>query len=106
MKTAVTLALLISTAASAQHVVTPPQRLCLAAIVDQFRFKDPASARIESAATWGSTTHTNAAGAAVPAARHTLIVNARNSYGAYAGAQIFECLLTLDEKRVLAVKSF
>ena len=91
VKTLILTLLTISTFAHAA-----PADLCLAKIRDSL--KDPASARVESTLKWMNTPEGYA--------HHTLMVNAKNSFGGYAGAELYICLLTADEKKVVSVKRF
>jgi hypothetical protein len=81
-----------------------PQTVCLSSI--KRTLKDPASARVESFSRWEPKSFTDAQGSAVPANHYTLMVNAKNSFGGYAGAKLYDCMLTVDDKRVLRISSF
>lgn len=104
MKTAVALIALFPALVLAQPKPTPGQLLCLEAI--KSTLKDPASARIELVTKDSIVDVTTADGKVQPAQKHSLSVNAKNSYGAYAGAKPYRCLLTVDERRVIDVTGF
>lgn len=96
---AITLAFAAGTA-SAQS----PADLCLAQI--KRTLKDPESARIEATSKWSPVETPDGKGGTIMAAHHTLMVNAKNSFGGYVGGQVYTCLLTPDEKRVISVRKF
>lgn len=85
-------------------ILTAPQTVCLDAIRPSL--KDPSSARVESVSTWEPKLFTDASGNQVQVSHHTLMVNAKNSYGAYAGAKLYDCKLSPDGKRVVDIRSF
>lgn len=94
----------ITLALVAGPALADPQTVCLSSI--KRTLKDPASARIESFERWLPKTFTDSQGNAVPANHYTLMVNAKNSFGGYAGAKLYDCMLTADDKRVLRIMSF
>lgn len=95
---ALTLALVTGSA------LADPQSVCLSSI--KRTLKDPTSARVEAFSRWEPKSFTDAQGNAVPANHYTLMVNAKNSFGGYVGAKLYDCMLTTDDKRVLRVSTF
>lgn len=78
--------------------------VCLSSI--KRTLKDPASARVEVFSRWEPKSFTDSQGNTVPANHYTLMVSAKNSFGGYAGAKLYDCMLTADDKRVLRVSTF
>jgi hypothetical protein len=62
-------------------------------------FKDPDSVKIEGASFNKLSSYENA-----PAKSYLMTINAKNSFGGYVGKKVYECVVTLDEKRVLAIR--
>ena len=73
-------------------ILTAPQTMCLDAIRPSL--KDPESARVE------------AVHPGLKPGEINMLVNAKNSYGAYAGAKPYVCTLSPDGKRVVDIRSF
>jgi hypothetical protein len=102
MKLAVATLTLAAMSAAAQ--TTPARLLCLDTI--RTTLKDPASARIELVTKDSIVDVTGLDGKVQPAQKYSLLVNAKNSFGAYTGAKPYRCLLTVDERRVIDVTGF
>jgi hypothetical protein len=70
------------------------ESLCLGVILKKFRFKDPASARVEGSETLWLTDDSGP--------RHVMMlsVNAKNGFGGYAGAKPYPCFLSTDGQRL------
>lgn len=87
-----------------QEVQTIEDR-CVAMIRATGDFKDPESLRVE-AATVGSAAAIDYKGQTIVGYRYYLTINAKNSYGAYAGAKTWVCELSQHDKKVLNVKGY
>lgn len=71
---------------------------CLSAARDRIAYKDPDSLRIEGPPIIRYTTATGEVRQSI-----TIMVNAKNSYGAYAGAKPVTCILGADNATVISV---
>jgi len=77
--------------------------MCCAAVPQGSGLKDPYSAVIESIS--GPQHDTLRIGdQLIVAKRYDVMMNAKNSYGAYAGARLYRCFVSVDEKRLLEVQ--
>ena len=84
--------------------ISKGQELCRLAIPKAVSLKDPYSAKVEEVG--------KAQGAIViigdqpiEAKKYPVFMNAKNSYGAYTGAKLYLCFVTVDESRLLKVES-
>ena len=77
--------------------------MCRAAVPRMSGVKDPYSAVIESI---GEVRHDTLriGDESVIVKRYDVLMNAKNSYGAYAGAKLYRCFVSVDEKRLLEVQ--
>jgi len=66
--------------------------------------KDPASAKIEGVGKPEGTT-VKVGLQPIAAKKYPVLLNAKNSYGAYAGAKLYYCYLSIDDQRVLQVEA-
>jgi hypothetical protein len=69
---------------------------CLSELAGHRHYKDPNSLRIEGTPHLGFSTATGEVRRSV-----TMLVNGKNSYGAYAGAKHVTCVFAADNKKVL-----
>lgn len=68
-------------------------------------FKDPGSVKILSVGAMGAEMVTdNATGTPYVAAKLPILLNGKNSYGAYAGARVYNCYLSRSDMSVVLVK--
>ncbi len=79
-----------------------PEVLCIAQLPGSFAFKDPDSLKISSLG-YATTTVIPHMGTKVMAKVYVLEVNAKNSYGAYTGAETYRCYTSMDDSRVLRI---
>ncbi|MET0333433.1 MAG: hypothetical protein ABW190_04115 [Rhizobacter sp.] len=80
------------------------QELCASEGVAQLGFPDPESTRVRSI-TRAGTEVIQYAGKALAARRYNMVLNTKNSSGAYTGERSYHCYLSEDERRVLKVGS-
>ena len=78
--------------------------LCASEGIAQLGFADPESTRVRSV-TRAGTEVIQYAGKPMAARRYNLVINTRNSQGAYPGERSYPCYLSEDERRVLKVGS-
>ncbi len=79
-------------------------RLCSEAVPARILLKDPASAKIEGVGKPEGTT-VKVGLQPIAAKKYPVLLNAKNSYGAYAGAKLYYCYLSIDDQRVLQVEA-
>lgn len=73
---------------------------CVNAIREQYNWKDPDSVRIEGQPLPGVSNRTGETRNCL-----TLMVNAKNSYGAYSGSKPITCILGTDHQSIIQVHS-
>jgi hypothetical protein len=79
-----------------------PEALCITQLPKYFAFKDPDSLKISSLG-YATTTVIPHRDTKVMAKVYVLEVNAKNSYGAYTGAETYRCYTSMDDSRVLTI---
>lgn len=77
---------------------TDASAACLAAAKERITYKDPSSLRIEGTPKVDYTTATGVVRQSI-----TIMVNAKNSFGAYTGAKPVTCVLGTDNITVIAI---
>ena len=79
----------------------PTTGLCTQRFLEHVSLKDPESARYRVVKS--NMTVIRYAEQPMAASKYLIFVNAKNSYGGYAGEELYLCYLSEDEKRVLAI---
>lgn len=76
---------------------------CLAQLDRWVQFKDPESIKVGSVIDNGADT-TKVAGKTIVVKKFTLYINAKNSFGAYAGEKPLFCETSVDGHRVISIR--
>lgn len=79
------------------------KELCRSVVPHSVSLKDAYSARIDYVSN-SSAEAITVYGESIVARRYDVAMNAKNSYGAYTGAKIYRCYLSIDGARLIAVK--
>jgi hypothetical protein len=86
-----------------EAIVSANLKACEASIRNSM--KDPDAAKISEGRRLGPTLdYVKGAMVTRPAVSYSFKVNGKNSYGAYTGAKLWSCMMSLDEKDILDVK--
>lgn len=80
------------------------KELCKIAVPRLASLKDPDSAKVEFVSASESEV-IRYAGEPIVARKYSVLMNAKNSYGAYTGAKAYSCYLSEDRTRILSVVS-
>jgi hypothetical protein len=75
---------------------------CQRQLLQQVKFNDPESVRIESVSRGQADVFT-IKGLRIEGRPYQMMVNAKNSNGGYPGATPFQCIVSLDERKVLQI---
>jgi hypothetical protein len=94
------LSLMFCAAAYAETPIEIGAQTCVAEVPKRIGFKDPDSVRIGEA-TGGKMEVIDYADRRMPARKYTVMINARNGYGAYGGAKPLTCFTSEDGRRIL-----
>lgn len=101
MKTPMFCLFLMSCAAAyAETPIEIGAQTCVAEVPKRIAFRDPDSVRI-GAASGGKMEVIDYADRRMPARKYTVMINARNGYGAYDGARPLTCFTSEDGRRIL-----
>lgn len=90
------------TAGQGSAIVQVEESACAQELTKHVTFKDPASVRVE-AVTRVSPKSISYGSHRGTAKTHTVRANARNGFGGYAGAKLYLCHVSADEKTVLHI---
>jgi len=80
------------------------EALCRESVPKAVSLLDPDSAKIEMVGKPKGTT-VSIGGQPIEAMRYGVFMNAKNAYGAYTGAKLYYCYLSIDGRRVINVET-